>query len=73
MRSAFHGGHGIWATLQDSIGSYVHVNDRIMNYREFCGQLIDNDIWFTGMIDFYNSIEAKIDYEVENLMKTLNA
>jgi hypothetical protein len=72
VRSAFHGVHGIWATLQDSIGSYVQANDRIMNYREFCGQLIENDIWFTGMSDFYNSLEPKIDYEVKNVLKALD-
>ena len=34
---------------------------------------MNNDIWFTGMSDFYNGMETKIDHEVESVMKALNA
>lgn len=72
VRTAFHGKHGIWATLQDSMGSYVSLPDRVMNFREFCQELIDNDIWFTGLVDFYVAIEPKLEHEVADVVAALD-
>jgi hypothetical protein len=56
VRMAFGGRHGIWETIQDSIGSYTRKPDgTLMNYREFCGEIGDSNkhVWFRSLIDFY--------------------
>ncbi len=36
-------------------------NGKVMNYRQFCSQLIDkwDHIWFTRLLDFYKDIHMK--------------
>lgn len=75
VREAFGGRHGIWETIQDSIGSYIRKADgSLMNYREFCGEIADNNkhVWFRSLIDFYVSFHKKLDYEVPNIFPALD-
>lgn len=68
VREVFGGRHGIWETIQDSIGTYTRKSDgSLMNYREFCGEIADSNkhIWFRNLIDFYVQFHKKLDYEVK--------
>lgn len=74
VRMAFGGRHGIWETIQDSIGSYTRKPDgTLMNYREFCGEIGDSSkhVWFRSLIDFYVSFHKKLDYEVKDVVPAL--
>lgn len=74
VRMAFGGRHGIWETIQDSIGSYTRKPDgTLMNYREFCGEIGDSNkhVWFRSLIDFYVSFHKKLDYEVKDVVPAL--
>ena len=75
VREAFGGRHGIWETIQDSIGSYTRKPDgSLMNYREYCGEIADSDkhVWFRSLIDFYVSFHKKLDYEVKEVLSALD-
>ena len=62
VRNAFGGEHNLWVELQDSLGAYVtDPTGQILNYREFCTQLIDgwDHIWYTRLIDFFRDFDMK--------------
>lgn len=74
VREAFGGEQNLWVEIQDSLGEYViDPSGRIMNYREFCTQLIDewNYIWFTRLIDFYRDIHLKKSIELPRIASAL--
>lgn len=74
IRESFGGRHGIWETIQDSIGSYISKPDgSLMDYREFCGEIADinKHLWFRSLIDFYVSFHKKLNYEVQEFLPAL--
>jgi len=74
VREVFGGRHGIWETIQDSIGTYTRKSDgTLMNYREFCGEITDSNkhIWFRNLIDFYVQSHKKLDYELKEIPPAL--
>lgn len=75
VRKAFGGRHGIWETIQDSIGSYIRKTDgSLLNYREFCGEIADSSkhVWFRSLIEFYVTFHKKLNHEVEEILPALN-
>lgn len=75
VREAFGGRHGIWESIQDSLGSYIEKPDNsLMDYREFCLEIADSNkhVWFRSLIDFYVKFHMKLDYEVPHIMDALN-
>ena len=75
VRKAFGGEYGIWEIIQDSLGDYIKEQDgSIMNYKEFCQELIDKNkyIWFLNLIDFYRDIKDKKNHEVEKVKTELS-
>lgn len=67
VREALGGEHGIWQTLQDSVGTYVRTSDgEAMTYREFCASLGDEQgyIWLLRLIDFYKDVDQPLQQTV---------